>query len=78
MVLHLINIANTHVATFRMFPIHPKSGKPGDVKQTSPDYPRWRAFSQTRAGGGTTGAVANFYWSEFFNRHPFDMVRDIE
>ena len=35
-------------------------------------------FSQTRAAGGTTGAVAHSFWSEFFNRHPFDMVRDIE
>ena len=35
-------------------------------------------FSEVRAGGGITGAVAHSFWSEFFNRHPFDRVRDIE
>ena len=35
-------------------------------------------FSQVREGGGVTGAVAHSFWSEFFNRHPFDYVRDIE
>ena len=35
-------------------------------------------FSQVRAGGGVTGAVAHSFWSEFFNRHPFDLVRDVE
>jgi predicted AlkP superfamily pyrophosphatase or phosphodiesterase len=35
-------------------------------------------FSQTRKAGGITGAVAHSFWSEFFNRHPFDYVRDIE
>ncbi|GAA6202367.1 alkaline phosphatase family protein [Aquicoccus sp. SU-CL01552] len=35
-------------------------------------------FSQVRAGGGVTGAVAHSFWSEFFNRAPFDLVRDIE
>lgn len=35
-------------------------------------------FSQVRAGGGVTGAVAHSFWSEFFNRAPFDYVRDIE
>lgn len=35
-------------------------------------------FSQTRLSGGITGAVAHSFWSEFFNRHPFDFVRDIE
>lgn len=35
-------------------------------------------FAQTRASGGVTGAVAHSFWSEFFNRHPFDYVRDIE
>ena len=35
-------------------------------------------FAQTRAAGGITGAVAHSFWSEFFNRHPFDYVRDIE
>ena len=35
-------------------------------------------FAQTRAAGGVTGAVAHSFWSEFFNRAPFDLVRDIE
>lgn len=35
-------------------------------------------FSQTRLAGGTTGAVAHSFWSEFFNRHPYDFVRDVE
>ena len=35
-------------------------------------------FSQVRAAGGVTGAVAHSFWSEFFNRAPFDFVRDIE
>ncbi len=35
-------------------------------------------FSEVAKAGGKTGAVTHSYWSEFFNRHPFDMVRDIE
>lgn len=35
-------------------------------------------FSQVRKGGGITGAVTHSFWSQFFNRHPFDYVRDIE
>ncbi|MEM7321253.1 MAG: alkaline phosphatase family protein, partial [Pseudomonadota bacterium] len=35
-------------------------------------------FAQVRAGGGTTGSVAHSFWSEFFNRAPFDPVRDVE
>lgn len=35
-------------------------------------------FGQVRKAGGTTGAVAHSFWSEFFSRHPFDLVRDIE
>jgi predicted AlkP superfamily pyrophosphatase or phosphodiesterase len=35
-------------------------------------------FSEVRRAGGVTGAVAHSFWSEFFNRHPFDYVRDIE
>ncbi|KIN64280.1 hypothetical protein Z946_3171 [Sulfitobacter noctilucicola] len=35
-------------------------------------------FAQTRKAGGITGAVAHSFWSEFFNRAPFDYVRDIE
>ena len=35
-------------------------------------------FGQVRKAGGVTGAVAHSFWSEFFNRAPFDCVRDIE
>lgn len=35
-------------------------------------------FAQARAAGGVTGAVAHSFWSELFNRAPFDAVRDIE
>ena len=35
-------------------------------------------FSEVSAAGGKTGAVTHSYWSEFFNRYPFDFVRDIE
>ncbi|MCB1453542.1 MAG: alkaline phosphatase family protein [Rhizobiaceae bacterium] len=35
-------------------------------------------FSEVTAAGGKTGAVTHSYWSEFFNRYPFDFVRDIE
>jgi len=35
-------------------------------------------FSEVRKAGGVTGAVTHSYWSQFFNRHPFDYVRDIE
>jgi len=35
-------------------------------------------FSEVARAGGKTGAVTHSFWSEFFNRHPFDLVRDIE
>ncbi|MBU2983232.1 alkaline phosphatase family protein [Lentibacter algarum] len=35
-------------------------------------------FAAVRKGGGVTGAVAHSFWSEFFNRHPYDYVRDVE
>ena len=35
-------------------------------------------FSEVTKAGGKTGAVTHSYWSEFFNRHPFDLVNDIE
>lgn len=35
-------------------------------------------FSEVAKAGGKTGSVTHSYWSEFFNRYPFDMVRDIE
>lgn len=35
-------------------------------------------FSEASRAGRKTGAVTHSYWSEFFNRAPFDVVRDIE
>lgn len=35
-------------------------------------------FSEISKAGGKTGAVTHSYWSEFFNRYPFDLVEDIE
>ena len=35
-------------------------------------------FSEITGAGGKTGAVTHSYWSEFFNRYPFDLVRDME
>jgi predicted AlkP superfamily pyrophosphatase or phosphodiesterase len=35
-------------------------------------------FGQVRAAGGVTGAVAHSFWSQMFNRHPFEYVRDVE
>lgn len=35
-------------------------------------------FLELRKAGRTTGAVTHSFWSEFFNRAPFDPVRDIE
>ncbi len=35
-------------------------------------------FSAATGAGRKTGAVTHSYWSEFFNRAPFDVVRDIE
>lgn len=52
---------------------HGCTGNGNVFRLTHPDV-----FSQVRAGGGVTGAVAHSFWSSFFNRHPFDFVRDIE
>lgn len=35
-------------------------------------------FSEVAKAGGKNGAVTHSYWSEFFQRHPFDLVRDME
>ncbi len=35
-------------------------------------------FSEVRRSGGVTGAVAHSYWSELYNRAPFDPVQDLE
>jgi predicted AlkP superfamily pyrophosphatase or phosphodiesterase len=53
--------------------VHGCTGNGNVFRLKEPDV-----FSQVRAGGGVTGAVAHSFWSQFFNRHPFDLVRDIE
>ena len=35
-------------------------------------------FSEITKAGGKPGAVTHSYWSEFFNRYPFDLVQDME
>lgn len=45
----------------------------GRFRVSQPDL-----FSEITKAGGKTGAVTHSYWSEFFNRYPFDLVRDIE
>lgn len=35
-------------------------------------------FSEATKAGGITGAVTHSYWSEFFNRFPFDVFGDLE
>jgi len=35
-------------------------------------------FSEVTRVGGKTGAVTHSFWSEFFRRHPFNLVEDIE
>jgi predicted AlkP superfamily pyrophosphatase or phosphodiesterase len=53
--------------------IHGVTGNDNTFKVQQPDI-----FGQVRASGGVTGAVTHSYWSEFFNRAPFDPVRDLE
>ena len=53
--------------------IHGCTGNHDVQRLSQPDI-----FSQVRQTGGITGAVAHSFWSEFFNRAPFDPVRDLE
>lgn len=53
--------------------VHGCTGNGNVFRLSQPDI-----FSETRKAGGKTGAVAHSFWSEFFNRHPFDYVRDVE
>ena len=53
--------------------VHGSWGNEAVFRLSQPDI-----FSQVRRAGGLTGAVAHSFWSEFFNRAPFDPVRDIE
>lgn len=52
---------------------HGCTGNGNVFRMSHPDV-----FSEVRKAGGTTGAVTHSFWSEFFNRSPFDYVRDIE
>lgn len=52
---------------------HGSTGNANVFRLSQPDI-----FSQVRKAGGVTGAVTHSFWSEFFNRAPFDPVRDIE
>ena len=53
--------------------VHGCTGNGNVFRISQPDI-----FSEVRKAGGKTGAVTHSFWSEFFNRHPFDYVRDIE
>ncbi|PSL21224.1 alkaline phosphatase family protein [Shimia abyssi] len=53
--------------------VHGCTGNRNVFRLDQPDV-----FSEVRKAGGVTGAVAHSFWSEFFNRAPFDHVRDIE
>lgn len=52
---------------------HGSTGNANVFRLSHPDI-----FSQVREADGVTGAVTHSFWSEFFNRAPFDPVRDIE
>lgn len=53
--------------------IHGVTGNDNVFRVDMPDV-----FSEARKAGRTTGAVTHSFWSEFFNRSPFDPVRDLE
>lgn len=53
--------------------VHGSWGNEAVMRLNQPDI-----FSEIRKAGGVTGAVAHSFWSEFFNRSPFDPVRDLE
>ncbi len=53
--------------------VHGVTGNDNVFRVSQPDI-----FSEVRKEGGTTGAVTHSFWSEFFQRAPFDPVRDIE
>lgn len=48
----------------------------GNAVRRRLDFPD--VFSEVVRAGGVTGAVTHSFWSEFFNRFPFDPVRDLE
>lgn len=59
------------------------TGVPPQVHGVSSNMTRFRIglpdiFSEVSEAGGRTGAVTHSWWSELFNRHPFEPVRDLE
>jgi len=53
--------------------VHGVTGNDTIFRLSQPDV-----FSQARKSDLLTGAVTHSFWSEFFNRAPFDPLRDIE
>ena len=53
--------------------VHGVTGNAHVFRVDQPDI-----FSACRDAGLVTGAVAHSFWSEFFNRSPFDPIRDVE
>ncbi len=53
--------------------VHGSTGNDNVFRIDMPDI-----FSQTRQAGGVTAAVTHSFWSEFFNRAPFNPITDIE
>lgn len=53
--------------------VHHVTGNNTVFRVAQPDI-----FSAVAAAGGKSGAVTHSFWSEFFQRAPFDPVRDIE
>ena len=48
----------------------------GNAVRRRLDFPD--VFSEVTKAGGKTGAVTHSFWSEFFNRYPFDSVTDLD
>ncbi len=53
--------------------VHGSTGNDDVFKLSQPDI-----FSEVRKAGGVTGAVTHSFWSEFFNRAPFNPITDLE
>jgi len=53
--------------------VHGSTGNNNVFRINQPDL-----FSVVRQAGGVTAAVTHSFWSEFFNRAPFDPINDIE
>jgi predicted AlkP superfamily pyrophosphatase or phosphodiesterase len=51
-------------------------GVTSNIDRRRPNFPD--VFSEVVKAGGKTAAVTHSWWSELFNRFPFDPVRDIE